>query len=378
MKKLLIVIHSMSGGGAERVVSRILQHMHASEPGVSVTLALLKPQIDYAIPPSVRVEILGRRRESLPGKIFGMLGTFAKLRALTKELNPDAVLSFMPAANLMSLATKKTCTALTGRFVVSERVALEANYHGLKKVALFGLMSLLYPSADNILCVAKGIKDELVELGIPKDLCSVVNNAVDGSELHKKAQERAPHPWSTDTNTPLFVTAGRLTQQKGQDVFVKALGLLARQGVSARALIFGTGELADQLTQQIEAEGLTAHVKMMGFNANPYPEISAATAFVFPSRWEGFPNALLEAMAMGTPVIAADCPFGPKELIGANEFGRLVPVDAPEALAAALLEVIQAQRSDGLFENEHQKARAGASRFTPEKMMSEYSRILFG
>lgn len=377
MKKLLIVIHSLSGGGAERVVSRLLCHYSEHHPDVSLSLALFKPDVAYEIPASVRVHYLGKRRASLLGKVFEQLPRFAALRRLIQQEQPDTVLTFMPAANLFSLAVKQTLPGCRSRMVVSERVALEANYRGMKKAVLYRLMKLLYRHADDVVCVAEGIRQELYALGVPMRSCRVVNNAVDATELASQARTRAPHAWAAEGHEPLLVSVGRLVPQKGHDVFIEALRRLAQKGLRPRALLYGTGESHQDLVQRIAQAGLGETVQLAGFAANPYPEVARASAFVFPSRWEGFPNALLEAMALGIPVIASDCPFGPRELLDDNRYGRLVPVDDPDALARAIEQLLLTLRSPAGPLEESRKARMGAARYTTEAVMKQWQAVLF-
>lgn len=376
MKKLLIVIHSLSGGGAERVVSRMLQHLSTHHPDLELHLALLKPKIDYELPASVTVHILGKPENGIPAKILGQMRTFLNLRKLMSKLQPTSVLSFMPTANLYSIAAKMSLIRCSSDVVISERVALEANYKGWHKVLLFALMRFFYPRASNVVCVAEGIAREFAVRGISLKKVTVINNSVDAEELQIKAELRPKHEWTQSKNAPLIVTAGRLTHQKGQDILIEAAKLLHEEGMPVKVCVFGTGDLESVLAKQVNDANLSDYVKFMGFNANPYPEISNATCFAFPSRWEGFPNALLEAMALGTPVVAADCPFGSSELLVNGAYGELVPVDNPRAFADALRHQIEACSTAEGLRHARNRSYAGAARYTPENMIAQYLQVL--
>ncbi|MBC8737353.1 glycosyltransferase [Paraburkholderia sp. UCT31] len=377
MKKLLIVIHSLSGGGAERVVTRLLSYLDTHCPGVELHLALLKPQIDYELPAGVNLHVLGKARKGFVTKAMEQSRVFKNLKRLMSGLRPDVTLSFMPTANYYCLKAKKQLGGAP-KVVVSERVAFESNYRGLKRATLKRIIRKNYPMAAKVICVAQGVKNELVALGLPDYLCKVIPNSVDENELLKKAEARAPHKWAEETAThPLIVTAGRLTEQKGHDVLIAALGLLAKKDIKPRAMIFGTGPLKAQLESQIAELGLGEQVKLMGFNPNPYPELKRASLFVFPSRFEGFPNALLEAMALGVPSIATDCPYGPRELIGDGEYGCLVPMNDPAHLAESIEEGLAAVSTPAGRETFGKMSRAGASRYSIDHMVNNYLHALF-
>lgn len=137
-----------------------------------------------------------------------------------------------------------------------------------------------------------------------------------------------------------IVAMGRLTPQKGFDVLIEALARLPGRHAGARLRILGEGEARAALTERARVLGAAARVEMQGVIDNPAPYLRAARIFVLPSRYEGFPNALCEAMALGLPVIASDCPSGPREIVRDGTDGLLVPPDDPDALAAALTRLL--------------------------------------
>jgi len=376
MKKLLVVIHSLSGGGAERVVTRLLAYLAQRHPGAELSLALLKPNLDYEVPSGVKLHILGTGQKSLFKKIWDQKRVYTGLKKLIRDSKPDVVLSFMPTANIYSLLVKR---ALGGavRVVISERVAFNSNYHGLKKAVLTRLFKAFYPAADGIVCVAEGVKRDLAAIGIDERLCVVIPNSVDSDELSLKSNEREAHEWAMESDKiPLLVNVGRLHKQKGQDVLLCAAAILKEKGIDFRLMVFGTGELEPSLSQLVNKLGLEDRVKLMGFTPNPYPEVSRASVFAFPSRWEGFPNALLEGMTLGVPAVAADCPYGPRDLVGDDEFGVLVPVDDAQALATALAQTLAALKDPAERSRRQNLSRAGAARFSVNRMLDSFERVL--
>jgi glycosyltransferase involved in cell wall biosynthesis len=144
------------------------------------------------------------------------------------------------------------------------------------------------------------------------------------------------HPFFAAGGPPIIVAAGRLHHQKGFDVLLRAFAM-ARAQIDCRLVILGDGPERACLSARAQASGLGYDIDMPGFCANPFALMARAGAFVLSSRWEGFPNALVEAMACGAPVIATDCPSGPREILQGGGIAPLVPVEDADALARALI-----------------------------------------
>jgi len=132
-------------------------------------------------------------------------------------------------------------------------------------------------------------------------------------------------------------------------------------------MILGEGEERPNLEALVRELGLEEDVALPGFVENPYKYMKRAAVFVLSSRWEGFGNVLVEAMALGTPVVATDCPSGPAEILEGGKWGRLVPVGNHEALAEATLQVLRGEKVG---------ASARALMFSVERMLEEYANVL--
>ena len=133
---------------------------------------------------------------------------------------------------------------------------------------------------------------------------------------------------------------GRLCPQKGFDVLLEAFASVAADLPSARLVVLGKGSDREGLLRQAAALGIADRVDFPGWLPNPYALLSRATVFVMSSRYEGFPNALLEAMACGVPAVATDCPSGPSEILE-GEVGILVPIDDAKGISGALRKILQ-------------------------------------
>jgi glycosyltransferase involved in cell wall biosynthesis len=198
------------------------------------------------------------------------------------------------------------------------------------------LAGWFYPWADGIVAVSKAIADDLgCSTSIPRSKICVIYNPVVTPDLTSKSQEPVQQAWFEHGEPPVIVAVGRLTTQKAFDVLIRAFALL-RQKRSARLLILGEGELRPYLEALVKELRLDQEVQLPGFVQNPYPYMCRASLFVQSSRWEGLPTVIIEALYLGAPILATDCPGGTREILADGRYGRLVPVDAPIDLAEAM------------------------------------------
>jgi glycosyltransferase involved in cell wall biosynthesis len=154
-------------------------------------------------------------------------------------------------------------------------------------------------------------------------------------------QGKAPveHPWFARGECPVFVTVGRLIEQKDHSTLLQAFASLRKQR-NARLLVLGEGEARPQLERLAGSLGLRNDVSLPGFADNPYAYMSRAAGFVLSSAREGLPTVLIEALALGVPVISTDCPSGPREILKDGTLGALVPVGDVSALAGAMNRIL--------------------------------------
>jgi glycosyltransferase involved in cell wall biosynthesis len=180
-------------------------------------------------------------------------------------------------------------------------------------------------------------------------------NPVITPDVRKRACAPLDHPWFAPDQPPVILAVGRLTKQKDFPTLIRSFAQV-RQNVPARLLILGEGVDRDELEALVRQLGLQDDVSLPGFVDNPYAYMHRAGLFVLSSRWEGLPTVLIEALYCGRPVIATDCPSGPREILANGRFGALVPVGDVEALSRAIV--------DGL---------AGKTPLPPEESWHPYS-----
>ncbi|MEE4378143.1 MAG: glycosyltransferase [Candidatus Competibacteraceae bacterium] len=195
----------------------------------------------------------------------------------------------------------------------------------------------MFNQADTLICVSAGVAADLAMiLGKRQQDLHVLPNPVVTPELTKLAKEPVHHPWFAEPHPPVILGVGRLGRIKNFSLLLRAFAVVHQQ-CEARLIILGEGRQRAQLTSLATQLGMAEAVDLPGFVENPLAFMARAAVFVLSSRWEGFGNVLVEALACGTPAVATDCPSGPAEILQAGKIGSLVPVDDPAALSKAIL-----------------------------------------
>lgn len=202
-------------------------------------------------------------------------------------------------------------------------------------------MRMFYPRADRIIAVSQGVARDICNItGLSNQKVIAVPNPVIHSRIYKLAQEKTDHPWLDSPDLPVILGVGRLTRQKDFHTLMRGFALIQRH-IASRLVIVGRGRDEASLKRLAQDLSVKERVSFVGWTSNPYAFMSKASLFVLSSRWEGSPNVLTEAMALGTPCVATDCPSGPSELLTGELRRHLVPVEDPETMAKAMLHTLQ-------------------------------------
>lgn len=198
--------------------------------------------------------------------------------------------------------------------------------------------------ADELVAVSRGVaSDWSAYFKIPWERIHVIYNPIDVERVQRLATAplgEVGTQMSVASDEPTIVAVGRLTPQKDFGMLLRAFAIV-RQRQKARLLILGEGEERPRLVQLTQSLGVAEWVTMPGFVPNPYPYMARASVLALSSRYEGFANVLVEALALGVRAVATDCPYGPSEILDGGRYGRLVPVEDPKAMAQALLEALR-------------------------------------
>jgi len=190
-----------------------------------------------------------------------------------------------------------------------------------------------YPRFDAAVCISAGLVPAAAAMGVRPERVRVISSGLDLERVRKLGAEPAPD-WLPEP--PLVVALGRLAEEKAYDVLLRAHARVTASGLAHSLVVIGEGPEREALEALAAELGVSDTVLMPGFVSNPFPVVASASLFCFPSRSEGWGLALAEALALGVPVVAADCVSGPAEILDDGRYGSLVPVDSVPELAAAI------------------------------------------
>jgi len=316
-KKVLFVVPSLSGGGAERVMATLLKHLDRARFEPLLALAAQKGTLPY-VPEDVPLFDL---------KCSKARRAVLKLTGLVRRHRPDVVFSTLGYLNLL---------IMLARFLMPGKTAFIARETNIPSINLlqspyprlfYFLYRKLYPKFDLLVCQSKDMETDLVHhFNIRPEKTAIINNPVDVAWVREQSREGGSPIKPGAVN---LLAAGKLMRQKGFDLLLQAFAKLENPGF--HLTIMGRGKEEMSLKDLAEKLGIKDRVTFAGFLDNPYPAMAQADVFVLSSRFEGFPNVVLEACACGTPVAAFDCPGDVREIIASGVNGLLA---APEDVGA--------------------------------------------
>jgi len=326
--RILLVLPSLERGGGERVLLQLAQLFVAAGREVHVATLLGGGPLRVHLADGVVLHELVDAHDATKGFALARRA-FPKLVSLLRTLEPQAVLSTMTGTNLLTVLV--CMHARIGAWLVLREAASLVN---VKSSLKFLMMRWLYPRADAVVAVSTGIAQDLGSLGVAEDRIHVIHNPVDAERLRRFAN--ADLPLELRNKIPYIVSVGRLAEQKDQQTLLRAYALSSLRQ-SHHLVLVGEGSQRPHLERLGHDLGIEEKLLLLGALDNPYPVLARASLHVLSSRWEGYPNVLLEALALGVPVVSSDCPHGPRELLDNGRHGRLAPVGDANALASAMV-----------------------------------------
>lgn len=301
MEKIALVISSLSSGGGERVVATLSQEFAKT---YDVTIILFdSTNIDYEYGGSI-LDIDCPEKPSVVGKTYNLLKRASKLKTIFKQQQFDHIFGFMESANYPAILASRDTIA-----------SLHIDFNFLNTIER-SLVSYLYPLAKAVAPVSDDIATALRKQ-VSLDNVTRIYNPVPFDELETLAAEPLEHP------RKFLIAVGRLTYQKHFDLMIDAYAE-SQAKESCDLIILGEGELRPDLEQQIKSLGLGDKVHLPGRLKNPFAYMKRAEFMVLSSRAEGFPMVLIEALSLDCPVLATDCPTGPREIIQKETNGLLI------------------------------------------------------
>jgi glycosyltransferase involved in cell wall biosynthesis len=334
--RIALFTGSFGGGGIERVITNLSRSL--VEQGFKVDLLLNQVEEFYlqvaGVPPEVRIIDL-----KSPKSLFKC---FPALRHYLAEECPEVLFSTSAHLSLLALGARLLGQRVRTRIIISEHnmLSMAAASSELKWRIVPPLARWFYPWADGIVAVSQGVGEDLAHItGLPSDRIHVIYNPIITPDIFDKAEEPLEHPWFAPGQLPVILGAGRLETHKDFPTLIRAFALV-RKAIPARLVIIGWGGDRPQLEALVQELGLTDDVEFPGYKKNPYQYMARSAVFVLSSITEGLGNVLVEAMALGIPVISTDCKSGPSEILAEGQYGLLTPVGNEKALAQAILEVL--------------------------------------
>lgn len=322
---ILFFVSSMHAGGAERVAATLTSAWAAQ--GHRVTLVptyTRRGKLFYSIDSRVRLEWVADSMGWLARTPFAPLVKLWVLRRMLKRERPDVVISFLTNVNVMVLMASR---GLRVPVIVCERTNPAASTSATPR--LQSLRRRLYPHASMVTVQAEASRAPMMDLVPGLERVAVIPNP-----LPPDLPPARPAPPAASRRR--MVAMGRLVPSKRYTCLIEVFARLAPRFPEWDLVIWGEGPLRGELESRVSVAGLAGRVRLPGRTPTPWSELLEADLFVMTSAVEGFPNALIEAMALGLPCVTVDCPSGPREITRDGQDAVLVPLNDSGALEQAL------------------------------------------
>lgn len=339
-------MHGFEAGGAQRRTLTLAGALAARGLEVDLVVAHGQGPLRAELPPAVRLVEVGGRPAALPGlrssRATRLAAAIPGLVRYIRGTGPQVLMAAANHATLAAVLAHRRADRPGTALVIRVSNALIGGRNRPQDRLKRWTIRRFYGRADGVVAVSADLAREIAELVPDLAPCTrVVPNPVVDENLSSRAARPPSHPWLTDGGPPVALAVGRMEAQKDFATLLRAMALV-RRSRPARLLILGDGSERPMLTTLAQELGLGPDVLAMpGFDPNPFPAMARAACFVLSSRWEGMPGALIEAMALGCPVVSTDCPGGSREVLRDGALGPLVPVGNAEALATAVIELLE-------------------------------------
>ena len=354
-KKICFITPSLGGGGAERVAFHLLNNININNFDLSVII-IYKDKGNYLKDLRKEVKKIFLEKDKIRYSIFS-------LYKILKIEKPDSVVVF--SFDLMMLMGVFIIPFFKDICFINRQLNILSmqNFNFFKKL----LLRIAYKNFDKIITQSKDMTEDLLEnIDISREKIAEINNPVDMDKIEKFSNEKIEIEFDRTNKNLLCV--GRLASQKGFDLIIKVMLLIEDKNI--KLYILGDGEEKENLLNLIKKLNLEEKVFLLGRKSNPYVYMKNADLFILSSRYEGFPNVLIEAGACGLYSICNNCPGGINEIILENINGNIVNF-SNEKLAAEIIE-------ESLLLNKDKKEikESVKNRYSLDKIINKYEIIL--
>ena len=378
-----VLINSLAGGGAEKVVLTLTKEFLAA--GIPVQLILVEREQFYELPKGVKVHYL-TEEEKIDGsfkKLFSVYECAQKLKQIVKEENIQWVQSHLIRSNYINVLAQKLGSPHKSQIVNHMLVSFDKKRGYLGKGNL-KLYKLLYNKADMIVSISKVMKRDLDTFFQLKNTERhvVIYNPHDIDTIQNRAKEE-PESFTFDPHKRYIISVGRLVGRKRVDQLIEAFAKIRPEFPDTEVIVLGSGEEMDNYQRTAQEQSVQDAVHFLGHINNPFAFLSRANVFVLASEDEGLPNIIIESLICGTPVVSSDCISGPRETLSPTtdisiqltdtmekaEYGILFPVGHVELLAESLRTMLNDRE---LQESYTQKGYGRAEDFRASKVAQTY------
>ena len=348
--KVLVLHGHLSMGGEERVLLNVLKNLVELNYDVELLITWNHKEnnlFENEIPKKVNYEFLFNNydgKSKIIKEIYRLrakLTYLKKVEKIIKEKKYDIVIDY--SSNLLKYNNLDIKVPVFAWIHFSLTFGEKLSADKIEKY------KKQYKKYDKILAICDTMRDEFVEiLGMEKNKVELVYNPIDLEAIRKKA-ETIYKKYENYLKQDYFLQVSRLTEQKQPEHLVDIYYKLKQQGIKEKLYFIGNGEKIELIKQKIREYNLENDVVLLGQIENPYPFFKNAKLFVHTAKYEGLPTVLLESLTLGTPVVAYDCPTGPKDILGQNsEYGKLIPLNDKDTFVK---EVYELMKNDEKYEN---------------------------
>lgn len=347
----------LSSGGVEKMRIILARELLARGHEVHFVLCQVVGEYLSQVPPGVKIVDLQASRT---------LRSFLPLRAYLDREAPDALISSLGPQNVVAILAGCFSKAKTKIFVTQHNALRHQSRSGqsLQQQLIPFLYRFLLPKADGVIAVSEGLADEVAEVArFDRGKIFVAYNPACPADppqagVHEPVLQR-----------PYIISVGRLVEQKGYPDLLEAYAKLCRSNDRFDLVVLGVGPLMEELTTLAASLGVADRVHFLGFRKDPSSYLAAASLFVMASRYEGFGNVLVEALAAGVPVVSTNCDFGPSEILSGGKFGTLVEVGDVDGIERAMQAMLDCPMPA-------ETLRLRAMDFAPDAVTDRYLDIL--
>ena len=351
-------------GGVEKRTLRLIKAILDNNSNISIDLMLNQKKGELLNSADDRVALY-----SIGFRNTNFLSSFIRLKKLINNTAPDIIVAGLGQLSIITVIAKLIFKFKSKIILIQALPIYLANASLQVNIKRILGARIFYLHLDKIVTVSKGVESSVNEISgkLNKKTVTIYNPVIE-PDILSKADEENHHPFFNN-NVQVIISVGRLTKEKDHETLIKAFALVKKDiSREVKLIILGDGDKRPSLEKLIHKLSLTEDVSLPGFADNPYSYMKRSSVFVLSSLWEGFGNVLVEAMALGVPVVSTNCESGPDEILENGKIGELVLVRDEVAMSKAIIKQLKAPDKPEILIKR-------ASDFTVEKAAAEYIRV---